>query len=68
MIQWKGFMLIPVNFFHDGWYFWDETYTNPIGPYHSHIEASAQLLDYCNYLNEEGITAYENEYNNQNAI
>lgn len=34
-----------------GFYFWDETWGNIIGPFPSHHVARAELLDYCeNYL------------------
>ena len=45
-IQWKGFAHTPIKFYNNGWFFWDETWSNAYGPFHSHIEAAAQLLDY----------------------
>jgi hypothetical protein len=41
-----------IAFCNTGWYFYDET-GRPNGPYHSRMEALAQLKDYAlNYLGE----------------
>jgi len=53
MIRWKGFAYNPIIFEDNGWHFYDETWASTYGPYHSHIEASSNLLDYCEYLNQE---------------
>jgi len=59
MIDWrsKGFGFNPILFCNGaelyGWYFWDETWANLYGPYHSHIEAWSQLLEYCKELKNE---------------
>lgn len=45
-------------FDHDafGWYFWDETWANKIGPYESYEEANAALHAYIKELNYESST------------
>ncbi len=51
MIKLKGFGLEPVVFNENGWYYWDETWSNPTGPFPSYTEALANLLEYCEELN-----------------
>lgn len=52
MIKWKGFAYCPLAFCYDrGWYFWNEIWNDIIGPFHSHIEAASQLLQYYEELN-----------------
>lgn len=36
--------------FPSGWYFWDETWTNRMGPYLTKEQASETLREYCNYM------------------
>jgi len=64
-IKWKAFSFRPVFFAINrkddltgevdgsGWFFWDETWANAVGPFHSHTECVVQLLGYCDELNEE---------------
>lgn len=35
----------------EGWYFWDETWSNPSGPYESLKTCRISLAEYENYLN-----------------
>jgi gamma-glutamylcysteine synthetase len=35
----------------DKWYFWDETWSNEIGPYDTQIEAEINFAKYVAYLN-----------------
>ncbi len=35
----------------EGWFFWDETWTDMIGPYSSETEASARLEEYLEHIN-----------------
>jgi hypothetical protein len=37
----------PVGYNVKGWYFFNEDWADVYGPYHSRIEADAQLKDYC---------------------
>lgn len=67
MINWKDFYQCPIIFISwekveqcpcsiyggAGWYFYDETWAYLYGPYHSHIEAAAQLFQYCETLEKE---------------
>lgn len=41
------FMNDPVHKEKDGWYFWDETWADRIGPYTTEEEAREQLEKYC---------------------
>jgi len=48
----KGFAYCPVERFEDGWYFWDETWSNKIGPFKHEQETWIHLEMYCNKLNK----------------
>lgn len=56
VIAWRGFACNPLIFLSNGWHFWTETWSDLIGPFHSCIEAAANLLEYCENLNQEGGT------------
>jgi hypothetical protein len=57
MIRWNNFSHKPIKFLKNGWYFSDETWSEWIGPFHSYIEAAAQLKDYCNTFLSERLNA-----------
>ena len=50
MIKWKKFGYQPITLRSDGWYFFDETWSNLCGPYPNHIEAAAEVLQYAEEL------------------
>jgi len=33
-----------------GWYFWDETWTNAVGPYYTKTECDKAYEEYCEQL------------------
>ena len=37
----------PVHEHNDKWYFWNETWSNRIGPYNTKTEATKALTKYC---------------------
>lgn len=37
----------------DGWYFWDETWTRQIGPYHFKTSCILAFYEYCKKTDEE---------------
>lgn len=48
---------IPSNLFRDGdsWYFWDETWTQFLGPYESESQAKQASDDYFSVYLETGV-------------
>ena len=54
----KGFATIPVEYLEygvekPGWYYWDETWSEPIGPFEDEITAYFELGKYCERLDKE---------------
>jgi hypothetical protein len=41
----------PVEFDEGQWWFWDESWSQRLGPFESEAEARDVLRDYCEWLN-----------------
>jgi hypothetical protein len=53
----KQEILEPIHEEDSKWYFWNETFTKKIGPFHSKEEAEKNLVKYCFSLE----ACYENK-------
>ena len=51
MMPFKKFGYYPLECLDRGWFFYDETWSERIGPFPSKIAAAAALLEYCDELN-----------------
>lgn len=47
-------MVDPVHKENGGWYFWDETGADRVGPFDSEVQARDALKAYCEQLNYKG--------------
>ena len=43
----EGFSICPVYWEVNGWYFWNETWSDSYGPYGSYAKAHSALRRYC---------------------
>ena len=46
-------LICPVHQFEDGWYFWDETQADRVGPFSCASVARAELHRYCKEVLKE---------------
>ena len=54
MTERDGFAHDPIHQNSDEkWYFYDETWSNELGPYDTKEQAEEKLEDYCRWLNGE---------------